>query len=234
MPNYGPMGRKVSRQIAASGRAMPPECTTRGIMAPKALNHSVSRPVPGQAGGIDFDVVPAPRVHAILQMQAALADFSIAPEPLSSLQLADLTVYADEEHRVMAQQRHQIDVPAPELDHVLDDQVVAGIGDRRGTAVESVEEARPDGPPRPLPGLRRAIHGRPNVRIDELVRRPIEERRAQGGLYGAPQGRLSGATRTVQEYDSRRSHGNSRSSGLSISNCARHLRHPVSTGEDSP
>ena len=203
-------------------------------MEPKALDHSVSRPVPGHSGGIDLDIVPAPRVHPILQMRAALADSSIAPKLLSSFQLADLTVHADEEHRVMAEQRHEIDIPAPELDHVLDDHVVAGIGDRRGTAVESVEEARPDGPPRPLPGLRCAIYGRQNVRIDELIGRKVEERRAQRGLYGAPQGCLSRAARSVQEDDSRRCGFNSRSSGLSISNCAKHLRHPVSTGEDSP
>ena len=145
-------------------------------------------------------------------MRAAFTDFSITPEPLSSLQLADLAVHADEEHRVMTKQRHEIDVPTAKLDHVLDDHVVAGIGDRRGTAVEPVEEARPDGPPRPLPGLCRPIYGWQNVRIDELIGRPIEERRAQGGLYGAPQGRLSGTARSIQEYDSRRFHVSSRSS----------------------
>ena len=74
----------------------------------------------------------------------------------------------------------------PELDHVLDDHVVAGIGDCRGTAVERVEEARPDGPPRPLHGLHVAIYERQSVRIDELIGRPVEERRAQGRLYGTP------------------------------------------------
>ena len=109
-------------------------------------------------------------------MRAALTDPSIATNPLSSLQLAYFAVYADEEHRVMTEQSNEIDVPTAELDHVLEDHVVAGIRDRRGTPVKSVEEARPDGPPRPFPGLRLPIDRRQNIRIDKLIGREIEER----------------------------------------------------------
>ena len=141
-------------------------------MAPKRLHDAASRRLLGEAEGVDLDIVPAPRVYPILQMRSALTDPSIPANPLSSLQLAYFAVYADEEHRVMTEQSDEIDVPTAELDHVLEDHVVAGIRDRRGTPVKSVEEARPDGPPRPLPGLRLPIDRRQNVCGDKLVRSP--------------------------------------------------------------
>ena len=181
MPRLRPVLTEHVNTGSGYGEDAPPRCRSSqaapkgaplGIVAPKRLHDAASRRLLGEAGGVDLDIVPAPRVYPVFQMRAALTDPSIATNPLSSLQLADFTVHADEEHRVMTKQSHEIDVPTAELDHVLDNHVVAGIRDGRGAPVKPVEEARPDGPPRPLPGLRLPIHRRQNVCGDKLVRSP--------------------------------------------------------------
>ena len=163
-------GRPAPLQVQPSS----PKGAPLGIVAPKRLHDAASRRLLGEAGGVDLDIVPAPRVYPVFQMRAALTDPSIATNPLSSLQLADFTVHADEEHRVMTEQSDEIDVPTAELDHVLDNHVVAGIRDHRGTPVKSVEEARPDGPPRPFPDLRLPIDRRQDICRHKLVGRKIE------------------------------------------------------------
>ena len=137
LPAAGPAKQPEKRSARDRGAETPPR---RGLSSP-----------PRRSGRCRPRHRTGPRVDPVFQMRAALTDPSIPANPLSLLQLAYFAVYADEEHRVMTEQSHEIDVPTAELDHVLEDHVVAGIRDCRGTPVKSVEEARPDGPPRPLP-----------------------------------------------------------------------------------
>ena len=75
-------------------------------------------------------------------------------------------MHANEEHVQAGQQGGELDPPGPELDDVLDDQVVSRRGKRRQATMESGEEPRPDLVP---PVERTAVAGALGQHAHQLI-----------------------------------------------------------------
>jgi hypothetical protein len=63
-------------------------------------------------------------------MAAAFADAAVAAEAFPAVQFVQVAVHTDEEDVQVCQEAGQFVTPGRKLDHVLDDQVVAGVGER--------------------------------------------------------------------------------------------------------
>jgi hypothetical protein len=111
-----------------------------------------------------------------LDVGAASADAAIAALVLAAIDLVEVAVDADEEDVEAGQQRGELFAPGGELDDVVDDQVVARLGQRRDAAVEAGEEPRAHLVP---PGERSGLVPARGEHADELVGRDVEERRVE-------------------------------------------------------
>jgi uncharacterized protein (UPF0264 family) len=71
---------------------------------------------------------------------ATLAESAVAALALATVDFVDVAVYADQEDVKAVQQVSQLASPRRELDDVFDDQVIAGVSERRQASVEPGKE----------------------------------------------------------------------------------------------
>ena len=109
-----------------------------------------------------------------LDVCAALTDAPVAAGVLAPVKLIEAAVHTDDEHIQIRQEYGQLVAPAAELDDVLDDEVVARVGQRGQAAVEAGEQPRPY----LAPPVERAVVAsrRQHARRHELIGRHVQER----------------------------------------------------------
>ncbi len=94
------------------------------------------------AGSINFEVIDSVLMNAFQEVLEPFAPIAVASLALPAGKLARRAVHADEEDIVWGEEVGDQSAPLLELDDVIDDEIVAGLSDRRETAVESLEESR--------------------------------------------------------------------------------------------
>ena len=95
------------------------------------------------AGSVNLEVIDNVLMNAFQEVLESFAPVAIASLALSAGKLAWRAVDANEKDIVWCQEVSEQSAPLLELDDVIDDEIIAGLSDRRETAVKGFEEPRP-------------------------------------------------------------------------------------------